>query len=273
MAVSFDHHDKESWYFGAMTRQEATDLLMGEKEGGVFLVRDSASIQGDYVLCVREDNKVSHYIINKMQQGEQTRYRIGDQMFTDLPALLNFYKVHYLDTTPLIRPATKKVEKVIGKYDFEGSDPDDLPFRKGEILTIVSKDEENWWTARNNLGQTGSIPVPYVAKLDEMPNGPQVSPDSNASNQHNQFSQENSHKSRHTNIQRKLPAYARVKQSRVPNAYDRTALRLEVGDIVKVTKMSMNGQWEGELSGKVGHFPFTHVEFIDSESGIEEDHS
>ena len=40
-----------------------------------------------------------------------------------------------------------------------------MPFRKGEILTIVSKDEENWWTARNALGQTGSIPVPYVAKV------------------------------------------------------------------------------------------------------------
>ena len=42
-----------SWYFGAMSRQEASDLLMAEKEGGVFLVRDSATIQGDYVLCVR----------------------------------------------------------------------------------------------------------------------------------------------------------------------------------------------------------------------------
>ena len=68
----------------------------------------------------REDSKVSHYIINKIQQGEQTRYRIGDQMFTDLPALLNFYKVHYLDTTPLIRPAVKKVETVRAKFDFEG---------------------------------------------------------------------------------------------------------------------------------------------------------
>ncbi len=36
-----------------MSRQDATDLLMSEREGGVFLVRDSASIQGDYVLCVR----------------------------------------------------------------------------------------------------------------------------------------------------------------------------------------------------------------------------
>lgn len=104
-----------------MSRQDATDLLMSEREGGVFLVRDSATIQGDYVLCVREDSKVSHYIINKIQQGDQTRYRIGDQMFTDLPSLLNFYKLHYLDTTPLIRPAPKRVEKVVGKYDFDGS--------------------------------------------------------------------------------------------------------------------------------------------------------
>lgn len=65
--------------------------------------------------------------------------------------------------------------------------------------------------------------------------------------------------------QKKLPALARVKQVRVPNAYDKTALKLEIGDIIKVTKTNINGQWEGELNGKTGHFPFTHVEFVDSE--------
>ena len=114
-----------------MSRQDASDLLMGEKEGGVFLVRDSISIQGDFVLCVREDSKVSHYIINKIQEGGSLRYRIGDQNFPDIPSLLAFYKLHYLDTTPLIRPAPKKIQRVIARYDFEGNDPDDLPFRKG----------------------------------------------------------------------------------------------------------------------------------------------
>lgn len=61
-----------------------------------------------------------------------------------------------------------------------------------------------------------------------------------------------------------------MKQSRIPNAYDKTALKLEVGDVIKVTKMNINGQWEGELNGKVGHFPFTHVEFLDSESNVDE---
>ena len=39
----------------------------------------------------------------------------------------------------MLRPAPKRVEKVMGKYDFDGSDPDDLPFKKGELLTVVSK--------------------------------------------------------------------------------------------------------------------------------------
>lgn len=56
-----------------------------------------------------------------MQQQDQTVYRIGDQSFENLPRLLTFYTLHYLDTTPLKRPAQKKAEKVIGKFDFVGS--------------------------------------------------------------------------------------------------------------------------------------------------------
>lgn len=41
-------------------------------------------------------------------------------------------------------------------------DPEDLPFKRGEVLTVIRKDEEQWWTARNALGRVGAIPVPYV---------------------------------------------------------------------------------------------------------------
>ena len=34
----------------------------------------------------------------------------------------------------------------------------------------------------------------------------------------------------------------------------------------------MNGNWEGELNGKTGHFPFTHVEFMEDQS-MNGDHS
>lgn len=267
---TFDVFDRAAWYFGPMSRQDATDLLMNERESGVFLVRDSTTIVGDYVLCVREDSKVSHYIINKIPSADECFvFRIGDQTFNDLPDLLTFYKLHYLDTTPLRRPAIRRYEKVIGKFDFEGSDPDDLPFKKGEILEIISKDEEQWWTARNGKGQTGQIPVPYVTRYEENiierpPNAPGAGGHHHPPPPVGLHHSENSNIFR-SNLNRQLPALARVKQERVPNAYDDTALKLNVGDVIKVIKTNINGQWEGELRGKVGHFPFTHVEFIDDE--------
>ncbi|XP_016978624.1 adapter molecule Crk isoform X2 [Drosophila rhopaloa] len=196
------------------------------------------------------DTKVSNYIINKVQQQDHIVYRIGDQSFDNLPKLLTFYTLHYLDTTPLRRPALKKMEKVIGKFDFVGSDQDDLPFQKGEVLTVVRKDEDQWWTARNSSGKIGQIPVPYITPGSDCDSS-------------NFKGDESGTTLKRTDLNRKLPAYARVKQSRVPNAYDKTALKLEIGDIIKVTKTNINGQWEGELNGRNGHFPFTHVEFVD----------
>lgn len=43
-------------------------------------------------------------------------------------------------------------------------------------------------------------------------------------------------------------------------------LFLQVGDIVKVTRMNINGQWEGEVNGRKGLFPFTHVKIFDPQN-------
>lgn len=152
----------------------------------------------------------------------------------------------------------------------------------GEILTVVTRDEEQWWTAKNSLGQMGLVPVPYVQKYEEdgQPNmdhgsrqessiGGNLGSGSNTNSSQIALDTPPAATTRRSNIQRTLPAFAKVKQARVPNAYDKTALKLEVGDIIKVTKTNINGQWEGELHGKVGHFPFTHVEFVDNETGEE----
>jgi len=57
-----------------MSRIEASDLLMGERECGTFLIRDSLSIQGDYVLCVR-------YIIYKLFKRASSGQTIRKKCF------------------------------------------------------------------------------------------------------------------------------------------------------------------------------------------------
>ncbi|NP_989060.1 crk-like protein [Xenopus tropicalis] len=182
-SARFDSSDRSGWYFGPVSRQEAQSRLQGQRHG-VFLVRDSSTCPGDHVLSVSENSRVSHYIINSLPGR---RYKIGDQEFDNLPALLDFYKIHYLDTTTLIEPAPRYPSPPVGTgtapsvpvpeenleyvrtlYDFPGNDAEDLPFKKGEILVIVEKPEEQWWSARNKDGRIGMIPVPYVEKLSRL---------------------------------------------------------------------------------------------------------
>lgn len=293
MAGQFDAENRDSWYWGRLSRQEAVSLLQGQRHG-VFLVRDSTSIHGDYVLSVSENSRVSHYIINSVSNNRQSGsgvpspwYRIGDQEFEALPALLEFYKIHYLDTTTLLEPVspppntgvisprpappaqTEEPEYVRALFNFPGNDQEDLPFLKGDILRVLEKPEDQWWKAANQDGRTGMIPVPYVERyqLDsptslggvqqqQQPTG--GAPDGIGLIQYAQPVVNTPL----PNLQNG-PVYARAIQKRVPNAYDKTALALEVGDMVKVTKINVNGQWEGECKGKHGHFPFTHVRLLD----------
>lgn len=69
MAGHFDAEDRASWYWGRLSRQEAVSLLQGQRHG-VFLVRDSITSPGDYVLSVSENSKVSHYIINSISSRQ-----------------------------------------------------------------------------------------------------------------------------------------------------------------------------------------------------------
>lgn len=47
----------------------------------------------------------------------------------------------------------------------------------------------------------------------------------------------------------------------------------QVGDIVKVTRMNISGQWEGEVNGRRGLFPFTHVKILDPQNPDESEWS
>lgn len=302
MAGNFDAEDRASWYWGRLSRQEAVSLLQGQRHG-VFLVRDSITSPGDYVLSVSENSKVSHYIINSISNNRQSgsglappRFRIGDQEFEALPALLEFYKIHYLDTTTLIEPIvrSKHISLISGPpprledefvralFDFPGNDDEDLPFRKGDVLRVLEKPEEQWWNAQNAEGRAGMIPVPYVEKYrpaspTSSAGGSSVVGGSNRDNpgtaqpgppllaDPSQYAQPTPL----PNLQNG-PVYARAIQKRVPNAYDKTALALEMGDMVMVTKINVNGQWEGECKGKRGHFPFTHVKLLDQQHPDEE---
>jgi hypothetical protein len=57
---------------------------------------------------------------------------------------------------------------VLCQHDFSTSDPDQLPFRKNEILDVVTKEDNGWWAAmRPNGDRIGWIPSAFVTVVPQ----------------------------------------------------------------------------------------------------------
>ena len=53
----------------------------------------------------------------------------------------------------------------VGKYDYDSRTDDDLSFKKGDLMYIISTEEGDWWFARSKEGgKEGYIPSNYVAE-------------------------------------------------------------------------------------------------------------
>lgn len=249
MANYFDICDTENWYFGAISRHDSEELLAQERGNGIFLIRNSITIKNNYVLCVRENDAICHYIINKVQDSKLIdEYQLGHRRFMSLTELVLNYKTEKLKTTRLKRPAKRILRRVRALYDFNSVDPEDLSFKRYDILHILSEDEDCWWTARNSCGEIDKIPYNRVETVAE---------DILIHSKGSGLCGLNNY------LIKKLPTLARVTKALQPNTYDKTALRLNVGDLILVTRIGINGLWVGELNGKVGRFHVTYVEFME----------
>ncbi|OWF54088.1 Tyrosine-protein kinase CSK [Mizuhopecten yessoensis] len=61
-------------------------------------------------------------------------------------------------------------QEVVASYNFQGSSAEDLPFKKGDILTIIQATRDtNWYKGRNGSGREGMVPATYVQRRREVP--------------------------------------------------------------------------------------------------------
>jgi len=78
----------------------------------------------------------------------------------------------YSETSSFISSAASNVSSVIGEFsvlclhDYEPTDPDQLGFKKGDILAILKREDTGWWAAA--MGSTiGWVPRGYVEPISE----------------------------------------------------------------------------------------------------------
>ncbi|XP_039961602.1 tyrosine-protein phosphatase corkscrew isoform X1 [Bactrocera tryoni] len=78
------------WFHGNLSGKEAEKLILERGKNGSFLVRESQSKPGDFVLSVRTDDKVTHVMIRWRQDK---KYDVGGgEPFDTLSELIEHYK-------------------------------------------------------------------------------------------------------------------------------------------------------------------------------------
>ncbi|RFU35094.1 hypothetical protein B7463_g1222, partial [Scytalidium lignicola] len=58
------------------------------------------------------------------------------------------------------------VSRVRALYDFQATDPDELQFRKGDVIAVIESVYKDWWKGLLR-GKTGIFPLNYVEKLPD----------------------------------------------------------------------------------------------------------
>ncbi|CAD6237536.1 GSCOCG00002363001-RA-CDS [Cotesia congregata] len=79
----------ERWFHGHLSAKEAERLMLERGKNGSFLVRESQSKPGDFVLSVRTDDRVTHVMI----RYQDNKYDVGGgEKFDSLSDLIEHYK-------------------------------------------------------------------------------------------------------------------------------------------------------------------------------------
>uniref|UniRef100_A0A668A2A9 BCAR3 adaptor protein, NSP family member n=1 Tax=Myripristis murdjan TaxID=586833 RepID=A0A668A2A9_9TELE len=120
-----------AWYHGAIPRQVAENLVQRD---GDFLVRDSLSSPGSYVLTCQWRNAAQHFKINKKvitlnEAYSRVEYRLEREGFDSVPALVRYYVGN-----------RKSVSQVVGAIIFQ-------PINRGLPLRCL---EEKYGLASNH---------------------------------------------------------------------------------------------------------------------------
>ncbi|GAA5979865.1 hypothetical protein JCM5350_005524 [Sporobolomyces pararoseus] len=72
-----------------------------------------------------------------------------------------------LPSEPPRSTSSNKPSRVQALYDFVGQTPEELEFRRGEVIRVVECLYEDWWKGENSRGRVGIFPRNHVEPLPE----------------------------------------------------------------------------------------------------------
>uniref|UniRef100_A0A8C9ZHP1 Phosphoinositide phospholipase C n=1 Tax=Sander lucioperca TaxID=283035 RepID=A0A8C9ZHP1_SANLU len=174
-------HLQEGWFYSNLSRGQAEDYLLRIPRDGAFLIRQREGEPDSFAITFRCDGKVKHCRIQK----EGNMYLLGTTTeFESLVELVNYFKkkplyrkikLRYPVTSELL-PLTKTFtivcvcflqpqSTVRAIYGYQAVKPDELSFRKGDLIHNVTKEIDGWCRGDHGGRLQLFFPANYVEEV------------------------------------------------------------------------------------------------------------
>jgi len=118
----------------------------------------------------KEEEELQMALALSLSDAHITQPTTSQPLNNNNPSINNNISQQYPQpqSQPIQKPQTTAatVSRVKALYDFSPSEPSELPFRRGDIISVLDSVYKDWW--RGSLrGQTGIFPVNYVEILKD----------------------------------------------------------------------------------------------------------
>jgi hypothetical protein len=153
-------------------------------------------------------------------------------------------------------PSVSSQPSAIALYDFESTESDDLQFKAGDVITLLSSEEsEDWWQGEIN-GRSGIFPKNYVQKQTATTAVTKAGPPAIPAHHHHSNNDTNNHHDA------EAPKLMDAKCAALYDfeGQDADELTFKSGQTLIITG-ELNGWYLGRVDGttKVGIFPSNYV--------------
>ncbi|XP_013087831.2 ras GTPase-activating protein 1-like [Biomphalaria glabrata] len=163
--------DEKLWYHGRLDRQSAEECLLKNGKVGSYLIRESDSKPGSFVLSyLGQSGPPTHFRIIAMC-GD---YYIGGRQFESLSDLIGYYttcsclikneQLRY--PVPPAEPVNDR-RRVLAMLSYRKMpESDELNFDKGDTFIVQNELENNWlWVTAERTKESGLVPAQFVEEL------------------------------------------------------------------------------------------------------------
>ena len=144
----------------AVKRGQHVKALYQETDWIYVLTNDGKEGFVPFTYCVAEEEYEKR---KEKQKGlQRNNFRNASfldslQVQTDMTPAFNFKKNNYGD--------------FIVRFDFIACDENDINAQKGDKVTVLNKDDKDWYWVSNTHGDEGFIPKDFLVPLDKLQNG------------------------------------------------------------------------------------------------------